>query len=90
MVDGDGQSVLVGEPELVEEDLGLRAGVVENQRRLVLAHLLQDRGDRIGGTAAGPRRGLLGAQHLDVGGGAGIGQEHFAGVGVAGHQVGDG
>ena len=56
----------------------------------MLAHLFEDRGDRIGGAAAGPGGGFFGAQHLDVGGGARIGHEHFAGVGVASHQVGDG
>ena len=43
VVDGDRQGVFIGEPEVVKENLGLRAGVVKDQRRLVLAHLLKHR-----------------------------------------------
>ena len=59
-MDCDRQRVFIGEPEVVEENLGLGAGVVEDQRGAVLAHLFEYRRDRIGRAATGPRRGFLG------------------------------
>ena len=84
-----GRSVVVGEPEVVKEDLGLRPRVVKDQRRLVLLDLLDDRGDRVFRAAAGPGRTFLRHEHRDVGVRAGIGVEDVAGVGVAGEAAGD-
>ena len=90
MVDADGQAVVIGQPQVVKENFRLRAGVVKDQRGIVFAHLLQHRRDGIGCAAAGPWRGFFGAQHLDVGGRAGVGQQNLAGIGMAGHQMRDG
>ena len=51
VMDADGQGVLVGEPEVVKENLGLCAGVVKDQRGLVLFHLFQNRRDAVFCTA---------------------------------------
>ena len=90
VVDADGQAVLVGEPEVVEEDLGLRAGVVEDERGAVATDLVEHGGDGIGGAAAGPGRAFLCFQHGDIRFGAGVGLQDVAGVGVAGEEAGDG
>ena len=50
-----GRSSVVREPEVVEEELGLGAGVVEDQRGAVARDLVQDRGDGVAAAAAGPR-----------------------------------
>jgi hypothetical protein len=84
VVDADGQRVLVGEPEVVEEQLGLRAGVVEDERGAVAPDLGQHVGDGVAAAAAGPGRAGLGRHHADVGVGAGFRVQDLAGVGVAG------
>ena len=85
----DGQRVFVGEPQVVKEQLGLRAGVVKDQRGLVFLHLLQHRRNGVFRAAAGPWRGLVRDQHLDIRIRAGIGQKDIAGVGMTGEQVRD-
>ena len=50
VVDADGQAFLVGEPEFVKENLGLRACVVEDESGVVGFDLLQNGGDRVGCT----------------------------------------
>ena len=90
MVDADGQGVVIGQPQVVKENLGLRTGVVKDQRGLVLADLLQHRRNGVFGATAGPWRGGVCGQHGNVGGGAGVGQQNLAGVGVAGQRVGNG
>ena len=89
VVDADGQAVVIGQPQIVKENLGLGAGVVENQRGVVLLDLVQNGGDCVGGPATRPRRGLIRAQHLDVGGRTGVGQQDFTRIRVTRHQVGD-
>ncbi len=88
VVDADGQVVIVGEPERVEEDLGLRAGVVEDERGVVARHLAQDGGDGVAPAAAGPGGRILGVQYRDVGVGAGIGVDYGAGRGMGAQAVG--
>ena len=90
MVDADGQGVVVGKPQVVEKNLGLRAGVVKNQRCAVAAHLFQNGGDRVFRPAACPWRIVLGFQHGDIWRRTRIGVEDFARVGVAGHEPRDG
>ena len=90
MVDANGQAIFVGEPEIVKENLGLSAGIVENQGGFMLAYLVEHRRNRIGSPIAGPRRGRVRAQHPDVGRRAGIGQQDRAGVGVTRHEMRDG
>ncbi len=90
VVDADGQIVVIGEPEVVKEDLGLRAGVVKDQRGLVAFDLVQHRRDGIGRAAARPWRQGFGHQHRDIGIGAGIGMQDRAGIGVARQEGGDG
>jgi hypothetical protein len=76
---------------LWKEQLGLRAGVVEDQRGAVLLDLASSTaGIAYLPPAAGPGRRLLGRQHRDVGVGAGIGLQDVARVGVAGEEAGDG
>ncbi len=90
MVDADGQIVGVGEPEVVEEDLGLCAGVVKDERRAVALHFREDFLDGIAPAAARPRRRCLGAEHGDIGIGAGIGLKNGAGRPATGHEGGKG
>ncbi|GAD54583.1 hypothetical protein MBELCI_0635 [Limimaricola cinnabarinus LL-001] len=78
MMDADRQVVLVGEPELVKEDLCLRAGVVEDKRGLVPFHLRQNLAHGIAAPRSRPWRRGLGVQHRDVGIGAGIGLDDLA------------
>ena len=73
VVDADGQGVVIGEPQVVEEDLGLGAGVVEDEGDAVLADLLKDRRDGVFAAAAGPGGRGVGDQHSDVGVRAGVG-----------------
>ena len=90
VMDADGQRVLIGEPEVVKEDLGLRAGVVENERGVVGLDLRQHGGDRIGGPSAGPWGRLVGGQHGDIGVWPRIGGQDRAGVGMARQKTRDG
>jgi hypothetical protein len=55
VVDADGQVFVFGQPEVVEEQLGLRAGVVEDQRGAVARDLVQDRRDGVAPAAARSR-----------------------------------
>src|SRR6056297_4213690 len=59
VVDADWQALVVPEPEVVKVDLGLRAGVVEDQGGLVPLHLVEHFGNGVGPAAAGPGRGGL-------------------------------
>ncbi len=86
VVDGDGQVFGIRKPEVTEEQLGLGAGVVEDQGGLVAVYFVQDGGDSIAATAACPRRGIVGLQHGNIGVGAGVGLQDMAGVGVAGEE----
>ena len=89
MVNADWQAVFVREPQVVKENLGLRAGVVKDERRLVLLDLFQHCGNGIGRAAAGPGRSFFCAQHCDVRGRAGVGQQNFTGIWVPRQQVRD-
>ena len=90
VMDADGQAVIIRQPQVVKENLGLGAGVVENQRRFMLPDLIKDRRNSVGRATARPRRGLGSAQHLDVRGRAGIGEKDRAGVRVTCHEMRDG
>ena len=90
VVDADRQAVLVREPKVVKENLGLRTGVVKDQRGFVLLDLFEHRGDRVAPAAAGPRGRLGGFQHPDVRIGAGVSQNDFARVGMLGQHPRDG
>jgi hypothetical protein len=90
VMDTDGQAVVICQPQVVKENLGLCAGVMKDQRRGVLTDLIKNGGDRIGRTASSPWRGLGCAEHLNIGGRTGIRQENGAGIGVARHEVGNG
>ncbi len=87
VVDADGQVLGVGKPEVVEEQLGLRAGVVEDEGGPVAGHFVQDRGNRVAAAAAAPRGRGFGFQHRDVGVGAGVG---FEDRGFGGEEAGEG
>ncbi len=90
VMNADGQTVVVRKPEVVKEEFGLRAGVVENQRGLMLLDQVQHRRDRVFGTTARPRRAFIGHQHGDVRIRPRIGQHNGARVGVARQLAGDG
>ena len=77
MVDGDRQARVIRHPEVVEEDLGLCAGVVEDQRGAMLPDGLQHRGDRVTPAAASPGGGRLDIQHRNIRDRAGIGPHHL-------------
>ncbi len=86
VVDADRQPLVVLQPEVVEEDLGLRAGVVEDERGAMALDLVEDRGDRVASAPACPGRREIGFQNRNVGFGARIGKQHGAGVGMAGKK----
>ena len=90
VVDADRQIVGIGQPQVVEKDLGLGAGVVKDQGGVVAFHLGQHRRNGVFCPAPGPWRAFFGDQHGNVGFGAGIGQQDVAGVGVAGQHLRDG
>ena len=95
VVQGDGQGGLVEAPEFLEEQLGLGAGVDEDDRHAGFGDALED--DAGGGQAhaAGPGDAVLGQHHAECGRGAwgdGDGARLGAGgdVGLQGGRVGDG
>ena len=90
MVDADRQILGIGEPEVVEKNLGLCPGVVKDQRGFVAFDLFQNRRNRVFGPTPGPGRAFLGDQHRDIGFRPRIGEQDFAGVGVFGEHPGDG
>ena len=90
VMNANGQGFVIGEPEIVKEDLGLRARVVKDQRGGMLSYFVQHGTDRVFRTAASPGRGLVGGEHRDVWCRAGIGQKDFAGIGVPGEEPRDG
>jgi uncharacterized protein YaaQ len=53
-MDAYGQIAVIRQPQVAKENLGLRAGIVENQCRVMRADLLKHRGDRVGRAAARP------------------------------------
>ena len=65
MVQADGQVVVVNGPQLLEGELGLPAGVHEDQGDLGLLDLLVDRLHRVEAGVAHPRHGLAGHQDFD-------------------------
>ena len=85
VVDGDGQVFGIGKPEVTQEQLGLRAGVVEDEGGLVQGYFSQDGRDGIAATAACPWRDIIGIQHGNIG--VGVGLQDLALVGVAGEEV---
>ena len=87
VVNADGQTLIIGEPQVVKEDLGLRAGVVKNERGFVFLDLLQNGRDCVFGTTPGPGRCLFRDQHRNVGIWPGIGLDDLTGVGMAREQM---
>ncbi len=75
----DRQIFLVDRPELLKEHFGLRAGIDEKQRRLVIDELSIDIRDRIFGGMAGPGDALLCIENGDIGLGTAF-DKHEAGV----------
>ena len=80
VMDRDGKAVFVGKPQIVKENLRLRAGVVKDQRGLVPLDLIKHCRDRIGGPTARPGRRIGEFQHRNIRGRAGVGQEDFAAI----------
>ena len=76
MVESDRQPLGVLRPQVLEEDLGLRPGVDEDERRPRPADQLHHRRRRIGRRLPGPGRRLLGGEHGHVGLRPRIGEEH--------------
>ena len=62
----DREVVVVDAPELLEDRLGLAAGVDEHQRGLVLLDQAVDLGDGVARGVPGPRQALGGVEHGDV------------------------
>ena len=77
VVNPDGQGLFIRQPQIVKENLGLCAGVVEDQRDAVGFDLFQDCGDGVFAPTPRPRRRHIGNQHLNVRIRAGIGQQHL-------------
>ena len=75
----DGEVVVVDAPQLLEDALGLAAGVDEHQRGLVALDQAVDFVDRVVRRMPGPRQPLGGVEHAHVGRGAGVRQ----------HQIGE-
>jgi len=75
-VEADGQRLGVLGPERLEEQLGLGAGVDEDERGAVGADQLHHRAGGVAAALAGPGRRGLGLEQVDVGLGAGLGLEH--------------
>ena len=75
VVERDRQRLVVLRPEVLEEELGLGAGVDEDERGGGAADQVHHRGRGVGGGLAGPGRRLLGLEDRDVGLGAGVGEE---------------
>ena len=90
VVNANRQAIVVGQPQIVEKDLGLCAGVVENQRGVVLLHLLQHRRDCVFAATPGPRGLFIGHEHLDVGVWPRVGLQDRAWVWMAGELCCDG
>ena len=80
MVEADREGLVVGGPEVLEEYLGLGAGVDEDDGGRSSPDQVQDGRGGVGGGLAGPGRRGLGLEDGDVGVGAGVGFED-AGVG---------
>ncbi len=70
VVQGDGQVVVVELPQLLEGELGLKAGVDEDQRGAGLFDDLIDLAHGVLGGVAGPGHAALGQQDVDDGLGA--------------------
>ena len=87
VVDANGQGVLVRQPQVMKEDLGLSAGVVEYQSGPVPAHLFEHARDRMAAAAAGPGGRLVDAQHVDIRRRARVGMNDFAGDPGAGRET---
>ncbi len=79
VMQGDREPILVDVPQLLENALGLAAGVDEDERRLVTLDQVVDLAERMMGGMAGPRQMLGGVEHADFGLRAVIGD----------HQVGE-
>ena len=75
VVEGDGEGLVVLGPEVLEEDLGLGAGVDEDERGAGGADEVHDRAGGVGRGLAGPGRRFLGGEDADLGLGAGVGEE---------------
>ena len=87
MVDADWQIIRIREPEVVKENLGLGAGVVKDQRCVVLFDLFQNGGNGVFCAAPCPRWLFCRQQHRDVRIGTGIGIDDRARVRMAGQLV---
>ena len=61
----DREPIVVHPPEVLEQHLGLAAGVDEHQRGLVALDQLIDLGQRVPRAVAGPRQPLARVEHLD-------------------------
>ena len=61
----NGKAVVVHAPQILEQHLGLAAGVDENQRGLVALDQIVDLAERVARRMAGPGQPLLCVEHLD-------------------------
>ena len=61
----DGEAVVVHAPQVLEQHLGLAAGVDEHQRGLVALDQVVDLAQRVARAMAGPGQPLSGVEHLD-------------------------
>ena len=87
VVEADGQGLVVGGPEVLEEHLGLGAGVAEDDGGVGAADQVHDRRGGVGGGLAGPGRRVVGLEDRDVGVGAGVGDED---AGASAEEGGEG
>ena len=87
VVDADGQIIGVGQPEVMEKQLGLSAGVVKDERGAVGFDKVKHGGDGIAATTTGPGGRGIGQQHLDIRVGAGVGLQDG---GVCAKKAGEG
>ena len=87
MVDSDGKALFIGQPQLVEKDLGLGPGIVKDQGRLVALDLLQNGRNGVLAATAGPWRHGIGFQHGDIGIGPRVCLQDLAGVRVPGQKT---
>ena len=74
----DGQNTVIGHPDRAKEQLGLRAGIDEDQGGFGFFHPLEDFWNCIMGTGAILRRRGDGVKDFDIGIRAGIGVQYAA------------
>ena len=73
----DRERVVVDAPQLLEDALGLAAGVDEDQRGLVALDELVDLADGVVRRMAGPRQALVAVEHADLRRGAAVGHHEI-------------